>query len=168
VDFGRGALKAFAPKTKTTCTVPMLPIIRDELSATYEAAPEGSEFVLTQRSPLPVIRRHVEAAITRAEVPVWPKLLQQLRASFATDAVRTLPANAAAAILGSAKVAAEPYWMTDDTDLQGAAQALQSALEPREIEGSDDSPIHAQSVNGAELFGTAANSPMGAGGFEPP
>jgi integrase len=155
VDFGREVVRVFAPKTKTTRTVPLLPVVRDELLEAYTAAPDGAEFVIQHQSPSPVIRRYVEAAIDRAGVAVWPKIMQQLRASFATDCVRTLPANAAAAILGhSAQVAAEHYWMSDETDLQRAAHALRNLLKPAGTEAPDAFSESAQVVNCAELSGT--------------
>ena len=58
-----------------------------------------------------------------------PFKMQQLRASFATDCVRPLPANTAAAILGhSARIAAEHYWITEAEDLDRAGQTLRAAL----------------------------------------
>jgi integrase len=181
VDFEHDVIRVFAPKTKTTRTVPLLPVVRTELLIAFDKAPDGAEYVIQHQHPLPVIRRYVEAAIARAGLTAWPRLLQQLRASFATDCVRTLPANAAAAILGhSAKVAAEHYWMTDETDMQRATQALGALQNPVQQPASrlvgrapESQPSLAETPSGTsgQAFATQCETGqtclMGADGFEP-
>ena len=66
--------------------------------------------------------------MVRAGVAQWPRLFQNLRASFATDCVRELPANTAAMILGhSQQVAAGHYWTADASDLRQAVERLGKA-----------------------------------------
>ncbi len=168
VDFERETLRIFAPKTQRTRTVPMLPAVRAVLLKAFNEAPDGAEHVFRKRSPLPVCRRGVERAIVRAGVAPWPKIMQQLRASFATDCVRALPANAAAEILGhSLQVAAAHYWTADSTDLQRAAQALHNIAEWRETAVPDGKPKRAKTANKQALCGMERNSLVGQTGFEP-
>lgn len=168
VDFAGESLRVFASKTKRSRTIPLLPVVRDALLTAFGSATDGAEFVFEHRRPLPVLRRAVERAIVRAGVTAWPKTFQQLRASFATDCVRVLPANAAALILGhSAHVAAQHYWTADATDVASAANALRNITES----SGKALPAHASKssevLNGAALCGTSRNSSMGGKGLEP-
>ena len=161
--------------------------LRDELLGAFERCPEGAEFVIQRRQPLPPIRRAAELAIGHAGLTAWPRLFQQLRASFATDCVRTLPANVAAAILGhSARIAAEHYWITEAEDLDRAGRALRAALPSSALQkavqhsAADDcgtprdvKPENDKVASRNELRADATSRkcrdlvPMGAAGFEP-
>ncbi len=66
VDFGRETLLIFSRETGASRTVPMLPLLRDDLLKAFERCPERAEFVIQRRQPLPPIRRAVELAIERA------------------------------------------------------------------------------------------------------
>lgn len=168
VSFDHETLRVFASKTGRTRMIPMLPAVRAALLAAFSDAPDGAEFVFQNRQPLPVIQRNVERAIVRAGVTRWPKLFQQLRASFATDCVRALPANAAAAILGhSAKVAAESYWTTDATDIASAAKALRNRTESAGIDATENPANRLQTVHTSELTGMLWKCSVGDTGFEP-
>jgi hypothetical protein len=182
-------VRVFSRKTESSRTVPLIPVLRDELLKAFDRAAEGAEGVLQRRQPLPPIRRAVESAIERAGLTAWPRLFQQLRASFATDCVRTLPANVAAAILGhSAKVAAEHYWMTEAHDLEQAGLALRQALPGGALQNPvqcpaasgraeshepEPEPEPAQARRNDDLRENAApcetheTASMGAAGFEP-
>ncbi len=59
----------------------------------------------------------------------WPKLWQNLRASGATDFVRSLPSYIAAATCGHTK---EHYWQVTDTDIDKAILKITSE-EPEAI-----------------------------------
>ena len=174
VDFDNETLRVYAPKTDTTRTVPMLPVVRDELLRAFGELPDGAVGVLQQQRKLPVIRRAIERAAARANVPIWPKVLQQLRASFATDCVRVLPANTAAAVLGhSAQVAAEHYWMCDATDIQRAAYALQHTVELACTKVNSSGTKRGkpakftQKRGGALTCASGSSLPMGQTGFIP-
>lgn len=168
MDFAGERLRVFATKTKRSRTVPLLPVVRDALLAAFGSATDGAEFVFEHRRPLPVLRRAVERAIVRAGVTAWPKTFQQLRASFATDCVRVLPANAAALTLGhSAHVAAQHYWTADATDVASAANALRNITESSRTAFPAAPSKSPQVVNRTALCGTSRNSSMGVTGLEP-
>lgn len=168
VDFERETLRVYSPKTKTSRTVPMLPVVRDELLKAFDRVPEGGEDVLQAKLKLPVIRRVVEAAITRAGLKQWPRLIQNLRASFATDCVRNLPANTAAALCGhSRNVAAEHYWSVGEDDIASAANALRNITKTPENGQKQPDEKSAQTRKNKEPYGKDRKAPVGAAGFEP-
>ncbi len=171
VDFERGTLRVFASKTGRSRTVPIMAELRADLLAAFTNAPDGAERVIGHARKLPVIRRAVESAIVRAGVKPWPKTFQQLRASFATDCVRKLPANAAAAVLGHSRaVAAEHYWTADETDFAALQNALQQAPESGGAGGNAESPKCRNTreiLHDVALDGTSRNATMGVTGLEP-
>lgn len=168
IDFGNERIRVFAQKTQRSRIVPMLGPVRDALLNQFSRAPEGAVNVFTRQRKLPVIRRFVEQAIAHAGLQPWPRLMQQLRASFATDCVRRLPANAASAILGhSAKVAAAHYWSADSTDLDSAAYALRNVAETGDFGPKPTSAKNAQSANTTELSSVLQKPSMGQAGVEP-
>lgn len=172
VDFDRRNLRVFARKTKRTRDVPMTPAVYAELLRHFEDAPDGAEFVLQRRSPLPVVTRAFLAAIDRAGVERWPKVCHALRASFATDAARHLPAHVAAAILGHSKqVAASHYWMAQRDDIASAASALHGALQnfatDSGLERPKALPVAVNERHEADSSGQDMTLSVGAAGFEP-
>ncbi|MFO0376428.1 MAG: tyrosine-type recombinase/integrase, partial [bacterium] len=112
-----------ATKTGTTRTVPVLPRLATELLAAWERAPDGAEFVLSdrRRSGCGNWRRGLEWAAKRAGVALWPRAMHSLRASFATDISARFPSHVARAWCGhSEEVAVAHYLSTLPTDLTRA------------------------------------------------
>ncbi|MGE0481907.1 MAG: tyrosine-type recombinase/integrase [Phycisphaerae bacterium] len=170
VNFAAGTMNVFAPKTDRTRVVPILPQVEGELLRTHAAAPDGSEFVLQDRRKLPVLRRAVELAAKRAGVRPWPKMFQNLRASFATDVVRNLPANAAAAVLGHSRaVAAEHYWTTNDDDFGALRAALHSParIAPASANAPTSTPASIAESSLSKWNADEVGTSMGVTGLEP-
>lgn len=171
VDFGSETIRVYAPKTNRTRTIPMTAIVRDALTAQFATAPTGEPRVFLRSFVVPYVRRLTEAAIHRAGLEPWPKLYHNLRASFATDCARYLPANAATAILGHARaVAAEHYWTTDASDFRALHNALQQAAESTRIDAHgkiDDDRKPRKFTNETALERKGGKSKVGDAGFEP-
>ena len=175
VDFDNETLRVYAPKTDTTRTVPMLPVVRDELLRAFGELPGRSGGRATAAAqaagdPAGRLNERRPGRMCRS----GRRVLQQLRASFATDCVRVLPANTAAAVLGhSAQVAAEHYWMCDATDIQRAAYALQHTVELACTKVNSSGTKRGkpakftQKRGGALTCASGSSLPMGQTGFIP-
>lgn len=131
VDFKRKVFVVHSPKTEHHAgheqrLVPIFPAVETELRALFQTA-EGDKLFpsITGDTNL---RTHVLRILKRAGVEPWPKLMQNLRASAATDMARKLPAHVATAICGhTVEVALSSYWQVTDDDLNWARIALQIA-----------------------------------------
>ncbi|MCE9590230.1 MAG: site-specific integrase [Planctomycetes bacterium] len=102
--------------------VPMFPELADHFQAAFDAAPEGSEHVITRyRDSLQNIRTQFARYITAAGVQPWGKLWQNLRASRATELADQYPSHVCAAWLGhTEKIADAFYRMTTDAHFDKA------------------------------------------------
>lgn len=80
--------------------------------AVFDAAPEGSTYVITRcRDAKRNLRTQLERTIRKAGLTPWPRLWQNLRASCATELAAEHPAPVAAYWLGhSVIVANKHYW----------------------------------------------------------
>ncbi|MFM7521783.1 MAG: tyrosine-type recombinase/integrase [Planctomycetota bacterium] len=93
--------------------VPICPELRDVLAETWSAAAEGQSLV----APLAArrganLRTTLEKVIVRAGHKPWPRLLQNLRASCATDWVERYPAHVVAKWLGHSPMIAATHYLT--------------------------------------------------------
>ncbi|MGE0481626.1 MAG: tyrosine-type recombinase/integrase [Phycisphaerae bacterium] len=171
VDFEHDRMIVRAPKTGGVRYVPILDDVRGELLKAHGDAATGATHVFARRFAVPYIRRVTEQAILRAGLVQWPRLYQNLRASFATDCVRSLPANQAALVLGHGQnVAAQSYWTATEADFG----ALQKAL--RQTHADAGGRSHDETANGgksrtiAHTGADTSNSRMskvGPAGLEP-
>ena len=186
VDFKRKVFVVHSPKTEHHAghekrVVPLFPAVETELRALYQTAESDKLFPsITGDTNL---RTHVLRILKRAKVEPWPKLLQNLRASAATDMARTLPAHVATAICGhTLEVALSSYWQVTDEDLDRARIALQiapSAVDKGQVESIDEAKelstvvLNLLQNHGlgdlSRLLSTQVTSPlMGEEGLEPP
>ena len=92
--------------------VPIFPELRPYLEAAWDAADEGTEFVITRyRQRNANLRTQLERIIARAGSEPWPKLFQNMRASRATELAAEYPGHVAAEWLGHSRlVAQDHYW----------------------------------------------------------
>ena len=96
--------------------VPICPERRDLLTEAFERAEPGATSVAPMASrPGVNLRTYLERIIGNAGHTLWPRLLQNLRASSATDWVEKYPSHVVAKWLGhSPKVAAQHSLMSRD------------------------------------------------------
>jgi integrase len=151
VDWETGRMTVFSPKTegtdKASRLVPIFPELRPHLLAAFEAAPDGSEFVVERfRDPGVNLRTQLLRLLTRAGVKPWPRLWQNLRASRATELSAEHPQHVAAAWCGHTEAVAEGhYWQVRDSDFEKALAGPKAAQNPAQSE--------------AESAGTGGNEP---------
>ncbi len=172
VDLATNVLLVYAPKTARRRAVPLLPVVANALTQQFARCPTGQETVFGRERKLPVLRRAVEPAILCAGLAPWEKLFQNLRASFATDCVRNLPAHSAATILGHGQaVAAKNDWIAGLDDIQRAAGALQKALQNNAEFGRNSVkgswPEHAETPEKTAELCNSTKDEVGPAGFEP-
>jgi len=146
VDWEHSKFKVRSPKTerkgKPFRWVPVFPELRPYLEAVYFAALETGELpehVITRyRDTNANLRTQLGRIIEQAGLELWPKLLQNLRATRATELVSEgWPEYKVCAWLGHTEaVAKKHYWQVTDDDYQRAAggrsgglAALQMALQ---------------------------------------
>lgn len=190
VDWERSRLRIRCSKTEHhegagERVVPLFPEVRPHLQAVFDAAPEGSTFVISRyrngSNPNPQLRR----LIRRAGLTPWPRTWHNMRASRATELAAVFPGHVAAAWLGHAEsVADEHYRMVRDEDYtravegpdgaesgaQGAQNAAQRPAAP-DCTGSQRGPetlAEAAVLRAdAEACGALQGCPMTPTGFEP-
>jgi len=128
IHWGENDFTVHSPKTERhpgheSRLVPLFADLRPLLQAAFEAAPEGSEFVIRNRrlsnAYLTKLLRHV---LQQASTERWPRLWQNLRSSLATDLAEDFAPFLAARWCGhSLAIANSHYWTTRRTDIDRAA-----------------------------------------------
>ncbi len=137
VNWAKGRLTARAKKTEhhgadhAVRVVPICPELRALLAEAFERAEPGATSIAPMASrPGVNLRTYLERIIGNAGHTLWPRLLQNLRASCATDWVEKYPSHVVAKWLGhSPKVAAQHYLMSRDPhfeDVVGGGEASPS------------------------------------------
>ena len=122
VNWAKGRLTVRAKKTEhhgadhAVRVVPICPELRGVLADAFEQAEPGATSIVPMASrPGVNLRTYLERIISKAGHTLWPRLLQNLRASCATDWVEKYPSHVVAKWLGhSPKVAAQHYLMSRD------------------------------------------------------
>jgi len=132
VDWERRRITVHASKTKRSASggvrvVPLFPQVEPYMVEAFEQAEPGSEFIIARyRNSKVNLRTQFIRIIERAGVKPWPKLWQNLRATRATELVRTEPDHVVNAFMGhTTKCAHEHYRQTTDDDYE---RALQNAV----------------------------------------
>lgn len=96
--------------------VPLFPELVEYLETVFNAAPDGTAFVIrTARNANH--RTRLEKIIRRAGLEPWAKLFQNLRATRATELAVEFPGHVAAEWTGhSQKIAEKHYWRVTEAD----------------------------------------------------
>ncbi|MBX3380871.1 MAG: site-specific integrase [Phycisphaeraceae bacterium] len=159
INWAAGRMSITSPKTegagKASRVVPIFPELAPFLQAAFDAAPEGSIYVIGRtRDAAANFRTQLERLIKRAAVPAWPRLWQNLRASRACELAADFPQHVAAEWLGhGVAVAQAHYWAAREEDF---ARAL---LTPAEAKAAQNA---AQSPNGKTEQEATAETSVGA------
>ena len=134
VNWAEGRLTVRSKKTEhhgadhAVRVVPIQPALRAVLDEAWEQAADRSELIAPKAAGRAVnLRTTLVKIITRAGHKPWPRLLQNLRASCATDWVEKYPAHEVAKWLGhSPAVAAQHYLQARDHHFKDAVGAGES------------------------------------------
>ena len=138
VDWERQRVRVPSPKTehhagKASREIPLFPELATALLESSEAAPEGAEYIIADKSYRQAadtpggwrncnMRTQFERIVRRAGLEPWPRLFHNLRASRETELAREYPVHVVTAWLGNTpKIALKHYLMTTDADFAKAA-----------------------------------------------
>jgi len=154
VDWKRGRLTVFSPKVEHLPsggfrTIPLFPELRAILADAFDAAQEGSVYVINRyRDAKQNLRTHFLRIIRKAGAQPWGRLFHNLRASLETELAQDHPIHVVAQWLGNTpKIAAAHYLQVRDSDFDRAllggaksgALAAQKAAQQADAENGDDS-----------------------------
>jgi len=136
IGWERGRIRVTSPKTahyegRGERTIPLFPELRPLLEEAFEAAPEGSRYVIARWRDTQTNRRtHLLRIIRRAGLKPWPKLFHNLRARRQTELAAEYPLHVVCEWIGNTRaVAQEHYLRVTDADFERAAGATRAAAE---------------------------------------
>ena len=183
IDWDRNRMTVRSPKTehhegKESREVPLFPELRPFLADVFDAAEDGTEFVITVcRSGKKNFRTRMEKIIKRAGVKPWPKLFQNLRSSRQTELEDSFPPHVVCAWMGNSEAVARRHYLqvTDDhfnKAVTGAFEAVQNPVQQPSAEYAatfrtqkTKTPAFSRENEGVRELTSCS---MGDEGFEPP
>ncbi len=113
IDIPNRKMIVRSTKTPPERVCPIFPELLPQLMRAKEMAPGGAEFVVTRYSPDQNIGETIKKIIKRAGLTLWPKPMQNLRATRETELMARYPIKDVASWLGnSAPIAMKHYAMT--------------------------------------------------------
>lgn len=137
VDWERGRLTVFAPKLEHLPsggfrTIPLFPELRAILADAFDAAPEGSIYVVNRyRDGKQNLRTQFLRIIRKAGLKPWGRLFHNLRGSLETELAQDHPIHVVAQWLGNTpKVAAAHYLQVRDSDFDRALAGVAKSGAP--------------------------------------
>jgi integrase len=154
VDWQRGRLTISSPKLEHLPSggfriIPLFPELRAILADAFDAAPEGSVYVVNRyRDGKQNLRTQFLRVIRKAGVQPWGRLFHNLRGSLETELAQDHPVHVVAQWLGNTpRIAAAHYLQVRDSDfdraLAGGAKSgaigAQKAAQQVDAGSSDDS-----------------------------
>ena len=129
INWDRGTVLITSPKTEhhvggESRLIPLFPELREILMEAFEWAPEGSEYVLTDRKANNMnLRTQFTRILNRAGIPIWSKLFQNLRATRETELVERYLIHVVCQWIGnSPAVASKHYLQVHEYHFQKATQ----------------------------------------------
>lgn len=162
IEWDAGRMLVTSPKTAhhpggENRLVPLFPELRAILADSFEAAEDGSEFVVTRYryAKNQNLRTTFQKIIKRAGVKPWPKLFQNLRSTRETELAESFPMHVVCQWIGNSElVAAKHYLQTTDDHFDRAAEVSTGKTES--AEQTDRSALQNPVQYVAEPKGTAA------------
>ena len=131
VDWESNRLTVRSPKTehhegRASRVIPIFPELRPHLEAAFDAATEGSEFVIVDnRLARDNLRSRFIGILKRAGLTPWPKLFTNLRSTRETELAERFPLQAVTEWIGNSRpVALKHYLQVTDEHFE---QAIGSA-----------------------------------------
>ncbi|MCC7409244.1 MAG: tyrosine-type recombinase/integrase [Phycisphaeraceae bacterium] len=160
IDWEKGRVVVTSPKTehlgKDSRTIPLFPDLRRVLLEAFEAAPEGSVYVVDERYRQAAtgpagwrnanLRTTFRKIIRKAGLTPWERCFHNMRASLETELVEKYPVQVVTDWLGNTpKVAMRHYLMTTDAHFDAAVGSESLAQNPAQLAGvSRRKPAHAK------------------------
>jgi integrase len=127
IDWEHDRFTVTSPKTEHNAggesrIVPLFPELRPHLEAAFDAAPEGTEYVISRhRLASKNLRSTLLRIMERAGVKPWPRLFQNMRASREMELTQSHPLHVVVGWIGnSALIAAKHYPQITDGDFECA------------------------------------------------
>lgn len=156
VDWERNRMRIRSPKTehfegRDSRVIPIFPELRPYLEQAWDAAGEGTEFLITRyRSATANLRTQLERIIARAGLTPWPKLFQNLRATRETELAQAFPLHVVCNWIGnSQRVAAKHYLQVTDDHFREAVGPAADPAKPTD-EAAQNAAQHAHAGTGGE------------------
>jgi len=179
VNWERSRIVVHSPKTEhrpgqESRVIPIFPELVKPLRDVFEAAPEGTEFVITRyRDGRQNLRTQFLKIIRRAGLTAWPRLFHNLRASRQTELMQTFPIHVVCEWLGNSRlIAQEHYLRVTEADFRAASEKVAQivARQPSENDGNVPQRIESKRKKTPENAVSSAKSevrPVVATGLEP-
>jgi len=138
IDWEHGRMKVNSPKTAhhaggESRVVPIFPELRPHLEAMFDEAPDGAEYVMTDRYrsmktfDLINFRSRLLDIIAAAGLKPWPKLFQNMRSTRQTELSEFFPSHVVCGWLGNSRVVAEKHYL--QTTEEHFAKAIEEAVQ---------------------------------------
>ena len=176
VDWSRDRVTIFSPKLEHLPsggfrTIPLFPELRAVLADAFDAAPEGSVYVINRyRAPNANLRTRFLRIIRKAGVKPWPRLFHNLRGSLETELAQDHPVHVVAQWLGNTpKIAAAHYLQVRDSDFERALRchlkggAKCGALEAQKAAQQHPAALCGESQNSQNISGKLEETGVFAG-----
>mgnify|MGYP002625205203 CR=1 FL=1 len=122
VDFKKGRLTVYSPKTNATRVVPLFPAVRDALTRIRGS---GAMFPPMTRQK---VYYTVEKALRRAGLPPYPRLVQNLRSSASVDIYKEFGEVCENAWLGHTLAVAKAHYLHETDEDFNAALRWQKSV----------------------------------------
>ncbi|MGC8541815.1 MAG: tyrosine-type recombinase/integrase [Phycisphaerae bacterium] len=139
VDWQENSIVIHSPKTEhheggASRTIPLFAELRPYLLEAFEAAPEGTEYVITAyRDTTQNLRTQFERIAVKAGVAMWPKPFHNMRASRESELMREYDLATVCRWIGNSPAIAAKHYATSidlNADFKRASgQAVQNAVQ---------------------------------------
>ena len=124
IDIPNRSMIVRSTKTPPERVCPIFPELLPHLIRAKEMAPGGAELVVSRYTPDQNIGETIKKIIKRAGLTVWPRPIQNLRATRETELIAEYPIKDVASWLGnSAPIAMKHYAMTMKSSFERAIQS---------------------------------------------
>lgn len=177
-DKGRFVVRSSKTEHHEGCEtriVPIFPELMPFLQEAFDAAPDGSEYVVNKPYGKACnLRTQMTRIVERAGLKPWPKIFQNLRSTRATELADQFPGYVAAAWLGhSVKVAKNHYWQVTDDHFDIAKSAVKCAVKcavegaRNESQSAEEKKTNSSDAGVSDLVQLLSTCTVGDIGFEP-
>jgi len=136
INWDRGTILITSPKTAhlvggESRVCPLFPELREILLEAHELAPEGSEYVISDRKTSSCnLRTQFLRMLNRSGIPVWAKPFQNLRSTRETELIERFPIHVVCKWLGNSPAVASKHYLqvNDDHFLKATQNPTQQVL----------------------------------------
>ena len=187
INWEENSIVIHSPKTEhheggASRTIPLFAELRPYLLEAFEAAPEGSEYVITAyRDTTQNLRTQFERIARRAGVGMWPKPFHNMRASRESELMREYDLATVCKWIGNSPAIAAKHYATsidlnaDFKRASGQAESTSAGAVQNAVQYLHETPCMAvkpesETCENSRVFTTMHNDTyvdMGDTGFEP-